>query len=145
MKRKLAVALMVMAVLMMLGACGGIQMAGDDQDALVRIAARTAGYAVGKNNPELIDQVCPYLDTYLTAATLQDAVIRQGVAVLLERVDDPIIQANIRDAVSLVEVARPPDDSQDGDKTQLAFDETRLRNALVGFREGLELARTVAG
>lgn len=140
-KKKVLALGMAMTFLVMLlvtiSGCNGFQMGETQQDAILKIAARTAGYEIGKKNPELAGKIAPYLEAYLQAETLQEAVIRQGAELLIQQAGDPIIQANIRDLLAMIEV-KPPEVGSP------VLSQEKLRIALVGFQEGLLLAKASA-
>lgn len=137
MKRRIVGLGIMMTFLVMLAACSGFQMGETQQDAILKIAARTAGYEIGKKNPDLSGKIAPYLEVYLQAETLQEAVIRQGAELLIQQAGDPIIQANIRDLLAMIEVTPPEVGSP-------VLSQEKLRIALVGFQEGLLLAKASA-
>lgn len=118
-----------------IGACASIKPAPEQQEAIEKMAARSAGYALAREEPELAAEVLVYVDLYLAAETWQEAAIQAGMDFLLAEIKDPMTRAMVEDVIGMVKIP---------EAEKLQFDEARLRNALVGFREGLELACQIA-
>ena len=53
-------------------------------------------------------------------------VIHEGIVYLEAKIKDPLVVANVRDVVEMIKIPEEP-----------LFDETKLRLALVGFKEGI--------
>lgn len=129
-KKHLRVASIIVILLVALGVgfgCATFQ--PEQQEAVERMAARTAGYLVAKEEPELAAEILPYIETYLAAPTLQAAVIQEGIVYLEGKIKDPLVVANVRDVVEMIKIPEEP-----------LFDETKLRQAIFGFKEGLLMA-----
>ena len=128
---------LVILTVMFLAGCSGLQLTNAENVAL-KVAARTAGYKIAHNNPELAALALPYAKGILATkdnTELIDNIWPAAVKLVTEQTGaDPLIAASVADVLSLIEV----------DAATPEIQAENIRIALAAFVEGVELANIKA-
>jgi hypothetical protein len=104
------------------------------QKALIKTAARIAGYKLAKDNPDFGKTVISPAKTLLVAsnsATPEQFVkelFPKAVNLLKKNIEDPLILSSINDVLSLIRI-----------DVEVPVQSDQIQAALTGFIEGIEL------
>ena len=144
--QKTLTSLFIGVVLLMVSGCAGLGINVDISDealySMERIAARTLAYKIAEKNPELVDEMSNFCGDFIKTLDAQENVytmILNAKQYLGTQItDDPLMQANFSDLLSLlnVSVVPAPDTNVNVLPPDIAL---KLRVAAVGFLEGLIL------
>lgn len=147
--QKTLTSLFIGVVLLMVSGCAGLGINVDISDealySMERIAARTLAYKIAEKNPELVDEMSNFCGDFIKTLDAQENVytmILNAKQYLGTQItDDPLMQANFSDLLSLlnVSVVPAPDTNVNVLPPDIAL---KLRVAAVGFLEGLILQST---
>lgn len=134
---KIVHAILCVALACIIAACATIQTTGNDDATLlaVKITAKRIGYAVAQNNSEQTAAVIAYAEALANAGDATK-LINEALPLALNQLDgfadDPLLQSDIADLVSLIKLQLP--DVDIATKSKLA------KAAITGFIEGCKLA-----
>jgi len=105
-------------------------------ESVVAMAAFNAGYAVAKNNPELVGRIVPVANGILAVIAAQGegeaikSMFSQAVAHLLEKIKDPLVLANIKFALSQVNF--------EPDLPNINLSVPQIESLVAGFINGVQ-------
>jgi PBP1b-binding outer membrane lipoprotein LpoB len=125
--------IVILLAIVLLAGCSGLQLTNVENVAL-KAAARTAGYKIAQNNPEMTALAVTYAKGILATkdnTELTAVLWPSAVKLITEQTGaDPLIAASVADVLSLIEV----------DAATPEIKAENIRIALAVFIEGAELA-----
>lgn len=100
-------AVLLVVVMFVFGCTGGnIQVTQESQEAIAKIMARRVGYELAKEYPEIAVQVSAVCQEIIAQEEpdLVRIAINGLIVVLAAEIDDPLLAADIRDILKLIEI-----------------------------------------
>ena len=108
------------------------------QKVITKISARRIGLAFAEKYPEYRDEAVKVCDRIVNSSDDPNDLIREAINNLLKAIeDDPLLQADVRDVLALIDFTIPKDDSYIEHIAE-------LRAIVRAFRHGVESSKKIA-